>query len=90
MATRRRFIIEHPTRGVLKELESTESGNQFGRFTVEGSRTSGLMFTTIGFAMEARAKIRPQRLQDGCQIRQEPTDAELRGPYVGDAWKVVA
>lgn len=91
MATRRRYIIEHPTRGVLKNLDETESGNQIGRFTYAGSRMSGMIFGSILSAANARAKVRPFKLQGECQIRQEPTEAEIMaGPFRGDPWKVVA
>lgn len=86
----RRYIIEHPTRGVLKSLDETESGNQTGRFTVEGSRLSGLVFDSVFDAFSAVAQIRPERLRDGCQVRREPTDEEVQSPaFREDPWKVV-
>lgn len=92
MATaRQRFIIEHPTRGVLKDLEETPSGSRTGRFTIEGNRLSGMLFGSIEAAREAKTKIRPYRIADMCDIRREPTDEEIRRPLsYGDAWKVVA
>lgn len=90
MTRARRFIIEHPTRGILVDTELTESGAQRGRFSPTKSRVQGMMFTTLLSASNTRSLIRPFALQGACQIRQEPTDEEIqRGPYQGDAWKIV-
>lgn len=84
-----RFIVEHPTRGVLVDTDETDSGKQTGRFSPTKSRTEGMMFFTIQSAMDARSRVRPFTLQAGCEIRREPTDRELAGPYIADSWKIV-
>lgn len=86
----KRYIIEHPRRGVLKDLEYTDSGNQRGRFGWSIPRTKGAIYYTLEEAIRAKSRIEPQRLQDACQIRQEPTDQEVTSaPYNSDLWKIV-
>jgi hypothetical protein len=62
------YHIEHDTRGILVDLEPTESGNQIGRFSPTKTRNEALRFTTKDGAINARNKIRPERLQKDCQI----------------------
>jgi hypothetical protein len=87
----RRYIIEHPRRGVLIVLDYTDTGNQLGKFSPTASRTEGMVFNSQLGAENARAKIRPHKLRAECQVRQEPTPQEVkdwRGS--GDIWKIVA
>lgn len=84
-----RYIIEHPTRGVLKDLELTDSEEQRGRFGWALSRIEGMSFYSLNEAQRAKSRIEPERLRAACQIRREPTDKDLRSSSMQDLWKVV-
>lgn len=89
MSERQRyFIIEHPTRGILKDLEETDSG-RVGRFSESANRDDIekiMCFFTITEAEEARARISDREIREGCDIRS----SRSRGPGLYDAWPVVA
>lgn len=59
------YIIEHPTRGCLMDLEETNAGKT-GRFSWSGSRADAMRFNSIGQAVDALSKI---DRSDGCEIR---------------------
>lgn len=76
----RYFIIEHPTAGVLMDLEETEGGNT-GRFSWTGLRgdDDNMRFYDIRNAVRARRTITPASKQAKCQIRSN----ERNWPVVG-------
>lgn len=80
------YIIEHPTIGVLRDLEETNAG-RIGRFS-EGSRAdpeSAMRFLSVGTAARARAYITPPSRRVSCAIRASQwTDSDYRR-----AWPVV-
>lgn len=83
------FIIEHPSLGVLKDLEETDAGN-VGRFSVEGMRgdpDSCAIFGNVAMANRARALITPRSKRLGCQIRSSE-EAVVDG--MPTPWPVVA
>lgn len=85
------FIIEHPTRGVLYELDWTDSEKQFGRFSWAGMRNDErvLRFGSVEDALRAKGRIAPASLQVGCEIRGSQTPGGDREP-LSDAWGVIA
>jgi hypothetical protein len=82
----RYYIIEHPTRGVLKEVELGLTRDEtVARFSLSGMR--GDEGTVMCFSAEEAVAIReqiPKRLADRCQVRVSP------GPGNEDGWEVVA
>lgn len=84
------FIIEHPTQGVLKDLEETEGG-KIGHFTWSGSRNDEevMRFSTILDAANARCSITPLTRQAKCQVRRS-TPLENSGPMGNIDWPIVA
>lgn len=75
------YIIEHPTRGVLKDLEETAAG-KVGRFSWSGMRTEAMRFRSVKEAVKTLDRI---DRSDGCQIRKSFYD---RKHYMG-SWPVV-
>lgn len=80
------YIIEHPTKGVLRDLEETDSG-RVGRWARDGYRGQEdlVRFPTIERAVAARAKITNGNPAD-CQVRYSEFNPDN---YLG-AWPVVA
>lgn len=78
------YILEHPRRGVLRDLEETDSGRT-GRFSVEGKRggENCMTFRTKLEAHKARLRL-PTKVAGETQIRCSHGD----GTYNG-AWPVV-
>jgi hypothetical protein len=64
------YIIEHPRRGCLMDLEETDAGKT-GRFSWSGSRTDAMHFHSIGQAVTALEKI---DRSVGCEIRSSHYD----------------
>lgn len=75
------FIIEHPSRGVLKDMEETDGGST-GRFGAEMGRGDGMRFSSFQLAQGALSQI---TRSNGCQIRS----SEWEGDDWVDAWPVV-
>lgn len=70
----RAYIIEHPRRGILVDLETTESGWQVGRFSPTKHRTEAMAFSSLLSAMNARVRVRPYTLQGECKVMRRTTD----------------
>lgn len=65
------FIIEHPTRGTLKDLEETESG-RVGRWSRSGNRAddeTAMQFVTYQQAYAALDQVTPAHLRKVAQVR---------------------
>ncbi len=87
----RYFIIEHPTRGILKDLGETEGGRvgRFSAFANRDEREKIECYFTITQAEEARAKITPAKTRGECQIRSsKPVKRE--GFRFDEHWPVVS
>lgn len=80
------FIIEHPTQGVLVDLDWTPSGRQFGRFSFTGGRDDERVHRFFGKeqAFRDRDRIEPETVRVRCVVRSSVDD----GTY-GGAWPVV-
>lgn len=81
------LIIEHPTRGVLMDLEEKDGG-QVGTWSWSGPRPEGQRFYSMLSAMNARDRLRPEKVRVTAQIRRAPAPNEDVGFL--EAWKVVA
>ena len=62
------FIVEHPRRGVLKDLEETNAGHT-GRWNREGSRIDGMKFGTYQDAWAAVDRISPEQGRAQAEVR---------------------
>jgi hypothetical protein len=79
------YILEHPRKGVLRDLEETNAGRT-GRFSVESLRGGGncMRFRTKLEAHKARLKL-PYKIASETEIRCSDGD----GTYLG-SWPVVS
>lgn len=81
------YIIESATRGVLKDLDETDSGKR-GRFSSEGLRTEGMRFVSIDAAISARARVTapsksPLQIRSSEPIKEKGMRFETHWPVVG-------
>ncbi len=81
------YIVEHPTFGVLVDLEETPSGN-VGRFSIEGMRGGERTerFATKERAFDAIDQITHARKSHLCRVRA----SQWMGTGWDDAWPVVS
>lgn len=89
MTSRRYYILEHPTRGVLRDMEWNDAGTKQGRFSVNGMRgdDSCMRFATPQQAEDARLKLSAP-MQAATRIRCSQPDGST-GP-MDSAWPVVS
>jgi hypothetical protein len=73
------YIIEHPTRGVLRDIEHNDDGYLLGRFSWSAGRADAgvLRYNNLSTAHDARASL-PASVCDACAIR------------ISETWDVVA
>ena len=83
------YILEHPTRGVLKDLEWNDAGTKQGRFSPTGMRgdESCMRFTTVGQAHDALMKL---PLQVAAKTLIRCSQPKGKNPGYLDHWPVVS
>lgn len=74
------YIIEHPTRGVLKEIDHDYDGTEIHKFAWSGQRgdpDTCMLFTNLQEAQKVYRRL-PSKLKTACKIR-----------YSAIGWKVI-